>query len=121
MEKILSNPQETFSHSKLQAIALSETHVQLFIDNTLVYEDTNVSHKDSWEAFEYAGNQFYLHIYFNEDIESFSNIAEWLTTCSIEICGLEEIAGSIQNSYENSLVAPMAFTFNPMDLFKSTN
>ena len=114
----ISNPQETFGHAKLQSIALSETHVKLLIDNKVVYECTDVTDCDMWDSFEHEGKLFDLHIYFSEDIKDFAfNVAEWISTCSIEICGLEEVNGTVQSSYDYSLVAPMTFTFDPMKLF----
>lgn len=117
----ISNPQETFGNAKLQSIALSENHVKLLIDNKVVYECTDVTDCDMWDSFEYEGKQFDLHIYFCEDIEDFDNLAEWLSTCSIEICGLEEVNGTLQCSYDYSLVAPMSFAFDPMTLFKESS
>jgi hypothetical protein len=116
----LSNPEETFGDSKLEAIALSETHVKLLVDGKVIYESTEVSDCDMWESIEYKDKQFDLHIYFSEDIDQFSSVEEWKETCSIEICGLHQLEGSEypEISYDNSLVARMSFEFDPMTLFK---
>ena len=116
--KVLSNPEETFGNAKLQAVALSGTHIKLLMNNKVIYDCTDVTDCDMWDSIEYKNKQFDLHIYFSEDIESCDSIEEWLTYCSVEICGLEEVNGSVQSSYDYSVSVPMTFKFNPMILFK---
>ena len=112
-----SNPEDTIGTAKLQAIAVSKTHVKLLIDDKIIYESKDVSDCDMWDSFEYNGKPFDLHINFSEDIKSCEDVSEWLTTCYIEICGLEEVSGHIQTYYDHTLKAPMSFVFDPMTLF----
>jgi hypothetical protein len=75
---------------------------------------------DEWHSFEYKGKQYDIHIYF-DDIHSFDNMTEWLTSTSVEIYGLlDNGSGTYQIDYDYSVVVPITFAFDPMIIFKNS-